>query len=57
MLFANFFLVNKYKTVAGFEADPSVFTAVMDIDGRREAAPEKQRHLTRSVSAIKTNHL
>lgn len=41
--------MNKHKTTAVFEANPSIFTAEMGIDGRRKEAPEKQRHLTRSV--------
>lgn len=41
--------MNKHKAAAVFEANPSIFTAEMGIDGRRKEAPEKQRHLTRSV--------
>lgn len=51
------FSVNNQKIVSSFEANPSIFTAAMRIDGTREEAPEKQRHLTRSAPAIKTNHL
>lgn len=49
LLFANFFSVNKHTIVAGFEANPSIFTAEIGIAGKRGEALEKQRHLTRSV--------